>query len=302
MPLHPDAQQFLEQREQLGARDVTELSVEDARKQSIQLAKYTPGEAVARVRDLEIAGAYGALALRLYYPRADAANLPIILYFHGGGWVTGNLETGDATCRAWTNAFGCLVVAVNYHHAPESKFPAAAEDCYTATQWVGEHASEIGGDAARLVVAGASAGGNLAAVVAQMARDRNTPRLAFQMLFVPITDANFDTVSYCDNAEGFGLTRAAMRWYWAHYVNGREDTTNSYAAPLRAADLRDLAPAFIAAAEYDPLRDDARAYADALRDAGVPVEYHCYEGMVHAWLGAQALQDAVNAFQRALGR
>jgi acetyl esterase len=301
MPLHPDAQKFLEQRERLGVRDVAELSVDAAREQAIRLAALTPGEAVARVRDLEIPGAYGAIPLRLYYPRQDAAALPILVFFHGGGWVVGTLETGDAVCRAWTNAVPCLVVAVNYHKAPEYKFPAAAEDAYTATQWASEHASEIGGDAARLAVCGQSAGGNLAAVVALMARDRGAPHIAFQIPWVPITDANFETTSYRDNAVGYGLTRAGMIWFWEHYVNGPEDYKNPYAAPLRAQDLSNLPPAFIAAAEYDPLREDARAYADALRAAGVPVEFHCYAGMVHGWLGAQAFADAVNALCRALG-
>jgi acetyl esterase len=301
MPLHPDAQKFLEQRERLGVRDVAELSVDAAREQAIRLAALTPGEAVARVRDVEIPGAYGAIPLRLYYPRQDAAALPILVFFHGGGWVVGTLETGDAVCRAWTNAVPCLVVAVNYHKAPEYKFPAAAEDAYTATQWASEHASEIGGDAARLAVCGQSAGGNLAAVVALMARDRGAPHIAFQIPWVPITDANFETTSYRDNAVGYGLTRAGMIWFWEHYVNGPEDYKNPYAAPLRAQDLSNLPPAFIAAAEYDPLREDARAYADALRAAGVPVEFHCYDGMVHGWLGAQAFADAVNALCRALG-
>lgn len=301
MPLSPDAQKFLAQRERLGARDVSTLSVDAARKQSIHLAALTPGEAVAHVRDLEIPGAYGAIPLRLYYPRLEAPQLPIVMFFHGGGWVVGNLETGDATCRAWTNAMQCLVISVNYHHAPEYKFPTAAQDCYAATQWVSAHASEIGGDAARFAVAGMSSGGNLAAVVALMARDRGAPRIAFQMLWAPITDSNFDTRSYQANAQGYGLTRDAMRWFWAHYANAPEDYTNPYAAPLRARDLRNLPPAFIVAAEYDPLHDDAQAYADALRAAGVPVEFHCYEGMIHGWLGAQALADAVVALRRAFG-
>lgn len=300
MPLHPDAQKFLEQRAELGQRDVVELSVQDARQQSLRFTAMTSGEPVARTRDLEIAGPYGAIAMRLYYPRADAHDLPIVVYFHGGGWVLGALESGDETCRAWTNAAQCLVVAVNYHKAPEHKFPTAAEDAYAATKWVGEHASEIGGDAARLAVFGTSAGGNLAAVVALMARDRGGPRIAFQIPWVPITDSNFDTASYHENAEGYGLTRAAMMWFWRHYANNADDYLNPYAAPLRAPDLSNLAPAFIVAAEYDPLRDDARTYAEKLRADGTPVEYHCYNGMIHSWLGTEAFDDAVNALKRAL--
>lgn len=301
MPLHPDAQKFLDQRAQLGARDVVELSVADARKQSLHLAALTPGEHVARVRDLEIPGPYGAIQLRLYSPQTDAANLPIVVFFHGGGWVVGALETGDAVCRAWTNAAQCLVVAVNYHKAPEYKFPAAAEDAYAATKWVSAHASEIGGDAARLAVFGQSAGGNLAAVVSLMARDRSGPRIAFQIPWVPITDANFETASYRENATGYGLTRAGMLWFWNHYVNSAQDFNNPYAAPLRANDLSNLPPAFIVAAQYDPLREDAIAYANALRAAGNQVELRVYDGMIHAYLGAQAFHDAVNALRRTLG-
>lgn len=300
MPLHPDAQKFLDERERLGVRDVAELSVADARKQSLAFATVS-NEPVARIVEKEIPGPYGATTLRLYYPRVDAVNLPVLVFFHGGGWVIGSLETGDATCRAWANAVPCLVVAVNYHKAPEHKFPAAAEDSYAATKWVSEHASEIGGDAARLAVFGMSAGGNLAAVVSLMARDRGGPRIAFQIPWVPITDANFETASYRENAKGMGLTRAGMRWFWNHYINSPEDFNNPYVAPLRANDLSNLPRAFIVAAEYDPLRDDARAYSDALRTAGTPVEYHCYDGMIHAWLGAQAFDDSVSALRRGLG-
>lgn len=300
MPLSPDAQKFLDQRAQLGARDVVELSVHDARQQSLRLAALMPGEHVARVRDLEIPGPYGAIQLRLYSPQTDAVDLPIVVFFHGGGWVVGALETGDAVCRAWTNAAQCLVVAVNYHKAPEYKFPAAAEDAYAATKWVSAHASEIGGDAARLAVFGQSAGGNLAAVVSLMARDRSGPRIAFQIPWVPITDANFETASYLENATGYGLTRAGMLWFWQHYINGPDDYANPYAAPLRAKDLSNLPPAFIVAAQYDPLREDAIAYANALRAAGNPVELRVYDGMIHSYLGVQAFDDAVNALRRAL--
>jgi acetyl esterase len=300
MSLHPDAQKFLEQRERLGSRDVAELSVEEARKQSLYFAALTPGEAVARVADMEIPGAYGAIPLRLYYPHQDATRLPMLLFFHGGGWVVGALETGDTVSRAWTNAVPCLVVAVNYHKAPEYKFPAAVEDAYAATKWVSEHASEIGGDAARLAVCGQSAGGNLAAVVALMARDRGAPHIAFQIPWVPVTDANFETTSYRENATGYGLTRAGMMWFWQHYVNDPADYKNPYAAPLRAKDLSNLPPAFIVAAEYDPLRDDAIAYANALRAAGNRVELRVYDGMIHAWLGAQAFDDAAQVLRRAL--
>ncbi len=300
MPLHPEAQAYLDARDAAGSRPVDELSVEQAREQSMRLAKLTAGEEVARVQDMEIPGPSGPIPLRLYYPNLDK-NLPILVFFHGGGWVTGNLDTADATCRAWANAMECLIVSVNYRHAPEHKFPAAAEDAYAATRWVSEHAQEIGSDASRLVVGGQSAGGNLAAVVALMARDRGTPRIVLQMPWVPITDYNFETSSYRENAEGYGLTRKGMIWYWNQYLNAPEDGFHLYASPLRAHDFSNLPPAFIVTAQYDPLRDDAIAYAEKLRDAGCAVELQCYEGMIHGYQGTQALRDAVNALHRTLG-
>lgn len=300
MPLHPDVQAFFDQRAALGARNPEELRVEDARAQSIRLNANLPKEDVARVRDIEIVGLYGAIPARLYYPNANKI-LPIVVYFHGGGWVMGNLETADAGCRGLANATQMLVVSVNYRHAPEHKFPAAAEDAYAATRWVSEHASEIGGDGSRLAVAGASAGGGLAAVTALMARDRRTPHIAFQLLTVPVLDFNFETRSYHENAEGYGLTRAGMQWFWNHYLRDPADGANPYASPLRAQDFSNLPPALIQAAQYDPLCDEDAAYAEKLRAAGVPVEFRCYDGMVHGFLGAQAFQDQANAIRRALG-
>ncbi len=300
MPLHPDAQKFFAERAALGARNPEDMSVEDARAQSIRLNANLPRPDVARVREIEIAGEYGAIPARLYYPK-EIQNLPMIVFFHGGGWVLGNLETVDGTCRAWANATQCLVVSVNYHHAPEYKFPAAARDAYTATRWVSEHASEIGGDATRLAVAGMSAGGGLGATTALMARDLGTPRIAFQLLWVPVLDYFFETHSYLENAEGYGLTRAGMMWFWNHYLNQARDGENPYASPLRAENFSNLPPAFILTAQYDPLRDEGTAYAEKLRAAGVPVEIRLYEGMVHGFLGAQANQDAWRAIRNAFG-
>jgi acetyl esterase len=299
MPLHPDAQAFLDLRASLGTRPVEELSVEEARAQSIRLSATLPRHEVARVREVSIPGNYGEIPARAYYPNGKE-NLPIIVYFHGGGWVVGNLETVDAVCRDLANATQALVVSVNYHHGPEYKFPAAAEDAYAATRWVSEHASEIGGDASRVAVMGNSAGGGLAATTALMARDRGGPGIAFQLLQVPVLDMNFDTASYHENATGYGLTRAGMQWFWNQYMRDPEDGTNPYASPIRAADLANLPPAFIQTAENDPLRDEGAAYARRLSAAGVPVKYVCYEGMVHGFLGARAIMDQVDALKDAL--
>jgi acetyl esterase len=299
MALAPDAQKFLDERAIQGARDAAELSVAEARAQSVRLNANVPREPVARLREVQFAGIYGMIDARLYYPN-DKPHLPVVVFFHGGGFVLGNLETTDATARQWANASKCLVVSVNYHHAPEYKFPAACEDAYAATRWVSEHASEIGADASRLAVAGTSAGGGLAATTALIARDRHAPPIAFQLLWVPVLDYNFETRSYHENAEGFGLTRASMRWFWQHYLNDPREGANPYASPLRAENLNNLPPAFILAAEYDPLRDEALAYADKLRAAGVNVHAQLYRGMVHGYLGAQAFADAMHALRAAL--
>lgn len=300
MALHPDAEAFFAAREAAGALPVEDMTVPDARAQSIRLAAGLARQDVARVRDMEIPGAHGEIGLRLYYP-SKANPLPVVVFFHGGGWVLGNLETADAVCREWANGSQCLVVSVNYHHAPEYKFPAAADDAYTATSWVSEHAADIGADPARLAVAGMSAGGGLAATSALMARERGAPQIAFQLLWVPVLNYSFETRSYHDNAEGYGLTRAGMRYFWGHYLQRPEDGANPYASPLRAHDFAKLPPALVLGAEFDPLLDEGRAYADKLRAAGVAVEYHCYQGMVHGFLGAQATRDAVMALRRALG-
>lgn len=300
MSLHPDAQAFLDLRASQGSRNVEDLTVEQARAQSERLNALVIREAVARVRDLEIPGPNGPISTRLYYP-SDAPNLPIIVFFHGGGFVVGSLETTDAVCRQWANASQCLLVSVNYRHAPEHKFPAAVEDAYAATKWGSEHAAEIGGDASRLAVAGVSAGGNLAAVVALMARDRGTPRISFQALCVPVLDFNFGRASYAENAEGYGLTRKGMQWFWGHYLANEGYGENPYASPLRAKDLSKLPPAYVGTSEYDPLRDEGIAYAEKLKAAGVPVEHQHYAGMIHGFPGAQAFADVMQAIRNALG-
>jgi acetyl esterase len=298
--LHPAAKAFLAQREAMGVRPANELSVEAAREQTIRVAlAMGAGEPVARVEDRRIPGPGGDIPVRLYEP-AGQRPFPVLVFFHGGGWVVGNLETMDLFCRLITNAAGCLVASVNYRHAPEHPFPAAAEDAYAATRWIAGHAAALGGDAARLAVGGTSAGGNLAAVVAQMARDRGTPSLAFQLLMVPVTDCDFATASYRENAEGYGLTADAMRWYWQHYAAREEDRRRPYASPLRAPSLRGLPPAFVATAEYDPLRDEGQAYAARLRADGVPTVQKRYDGMVHGFLGPQANAEIAEALRRAL--
>lgn len=251
-----------------------------------------PGEPepVARVEDRTLQGPAGDLAVRVYTPEGDGP-FPGLVFFHGGGFVLCSLDTHDGTCRSLANAAGCVVVSVDYRLAPEHPYPSAPEDCYAATCHVGRHAADFGIDPARLAVAGDSAGGNLAAVVCQMVRDRGGPPLCFQLLVYPVTNCDFDTASYRENAEGYFLTQGMMRWFWDQYLPHRDEGAQPYASPLRAPDLHDLPPGLCITAEYDPLRDEGEAYAERLRAAGVDVESRRYEGMIHGFFGMGAIVD-----------
>ena len=300
MPLHPTAKAFLQLPFMKLSKPLNTMSVKEAREQFAEQGTFMPpGEPVSKVEDLFIPGPAGNLAARVYTPNGRG-KLPLCVYFHGGGWVIGDLDSQDADCRTIANGAGCIVVSVNYRHAPEHKFPAAAEDAYWATRWVAENGEQLLGDASRLAVCGMSAGGNLAAVTALMARDRGHPRIRYQVLIVPVTNYAFDTPSYEENGEDFVLTRQEMQWFWAHYLANPEDGASPYASPLRAPDLRGLPPAFVMTAEYDPLRDEGRAYADRLKEAGVPVSYQCRKGMVHMFHGPRALRDTARRLRAAL--
>jgi len=249
-----------------------------------------PPPRVADVSDRTIPGPGGDIPIRVYMPDSERP-MPGLVFLHGGGWVVGSLQTHDGLCRALANGGGCTVVSVDYRLSPEHKFPAAIDDAVAATRWVFENVSQLGIDRERIAVGGDSAGGNLAAAVALMLRDAAGPRLAFQLLIYPVTDRNFETPSYIANADGFRLTRSAMQWYWNHYLRSAADADDQRASPLRAASLEGLPPAFVATAEYDPLLDEGRAYADRLRAAGVPVEYREYPGLVHGFAGQGGVVD-----------
>jgi acetyl esterase len=241
------------------------------------------------------------------YTPAGEGPLPVVVYFHGGGWVIGDLEVVDQPCRQLASAAGAIVVSVDYRLAPEHRYPAAFDDSYAATVWVGAHAAEIGGDPARLAVAGDSAGGNLAAAVALAARDRGGPELAAQLLIYPVTDFNFGTASYQDNREGYLLTKGSMQWFWAHYLGAQDLDKDPYACPLRADSLVGLPPAYVATSEYDPLRDEGEAYARRLEEAGVAVTAKRFDGMLHGffWMlaavpsAAGVLDDMVGVLRKA---
>ena len=254
---------------------------------------------VENVEDRSIPGPGGEIPVRIYTP-ASTEPLPALVYFHGGGWVIGDLDTHDSICRTLTNSAQCVVVSVDYRLAPEHTFPAAIDDAYAATAWVADHAEEIGVDKRRIAVGGDSAGGNLAAVVALIARGKNAPRLVYQLLVYPITNYDFETASYRDNAEGYFLTRDAMKWFWAHYIRSEADGLDPRSSPLRADDLVGLPPALVITAEFDPLRDEGEAYAARLRDDGVPVTVTRYDGMIHGfWQMAALLQQSRDAMHQA---
>jgi acetyl esterase len=307
MPVDPEITALLAEAEKIDPRPLETLSVAEARARggSVIVAPALPSEPVADVRELVI-DALPPISARLYRPRTGT--LPLLVYFHGGGWVVGSVTISDPFCRALANASGCAVVSVDYRLAPEHRYPAAAEDAYAATRWSADHASDLGIDASRIAVGGSSAGGNLAAVAALMARERGGPTLAFQLLHVPVTDHDFETASYRANGRGFGLTRGGMRWFWDQYAPDPKLRSEAYASPLRAADLSRLPPAHIVTAECDVLRDEGKAYATRLREAGVATTYVEYPGMVHGFtglavkipMGRTAIDDMGAALRRAL--
>jgi acetyl esterase/lipase len=309
MPLAPAARTLIEQLEAAEGPSLWEMPVEQARELSGVMGALDEPPEVAAVEDRVIPGPAGEIPVRIYTPSSPAPR-PVVAFFHGGGFVICSIDTHDGLARRLANATGAVVVSVEYRLAPECRCPGAADDCYAATKWTHEHASELGGDPARLMVAGDSAGGNLAAVVAQMARERGGPPIRSQVLVYPVIDVACDTPSYTENAEGYFLDAAGMHWFWAHYLGPDGDGTHPYASPIRAGDLSGLPPAIVITAEYDPLRDEGEAYAEALQAAGVPVSTRRYDGMIHGFVSMPMLfpeaDDAmtviVDALQPALSQ
>ena len=306
MPLDPQAKLMIDQMAAMNLPDFSTLTPEEARKQFEAAQLPLPPIEIAGVEDRTLPGPEGEIPVRIYTPEGSAP-FPVLVFFHGGGWVIGDLESHDALARKLALEAGCLVVAIDYRLAPEAKFPAAPEDCYAATCWVTEHAAEIGGDPARIAVGGDSAGGNLSAVVAQMARDRGGPELCFELLVYPVTNHDYSTPSYTENAEGYFLTRASMEWFWNHYLSEASEGQHAYASPLRAHSLAGLPPTLVITAEFDPLRDEGEAYAEKLRQAGVPVSCTRYDGQIHGFFSffqlidssKEAIQEAVTHLKRA---
>jgi acetyl esterase len=294
MPLDPQARLMIERTQALNLPPVGQMTPAEARESVRQRSAALPREDVASVRDHRVPVTGGTILVRVYTPRGSAP-LPALVYFHGGGWVTGDVETHEGICRTLANAAGCVVASVDYRCAPEFAYPTAAEDCFAATRWVVDSARALGVDARRLAVCGDSAGGNLAAAVALMARDRGGPKIALQVLVYPITDCDFERPSYRENAEGYLLTADSMRFYWDQYVPNPADRIQPYVSPIRAASLAGLPAALVITAEYDPLRDEGEAYARKLADAGVPVTQSRYPGMIHAFFRFTNVMDSARA-------
>lgn len=294
MPLDADVAALLAAAAKVGAPALSDGTPEQARR-NYDAAPKPQGDELARVEDRSIPGPAGDIAIRLYASTSDTA-LPVIAFFHGGGWVLSSVDGHDSLARRLAARTGALVVSVEYRLAPEHPFPAPHDDCYAATTWLAEHAAEIGGDPARLAVAGDSAGGNLAAGVALRARDEGLP-LSYQLLIYPCIDDRQTTQSMVDNATGYFLTARDMAWFWDNYVPP-EHRSNPYAVPGRATDLSGLPPTHIQTAEFDPLRDEGEDYGGRLADAGVSATITRYDGAVHGFVsrweqmsGALAVHD-----------
>ncbi len=307
MPLDPQAKVVIDMIEAIGVGQLDADTDPNEIRAMMNAAVLPSGIAIESVTDREIPGPNGPVPVRVYRPAGDTPK-PVVVYYHGGGWVLGSLETHDGTCRRLADGADAVVVSVDYRMGPEDRFPAAVDDSYAALTWVADNAAELGADAGRLAVAGDSAGGNLAAVVSQLARV-DGPAIRFQLLIYPVTDHEFTSVSMEENSEGYYLTRDAMRWFYDHYLNDPIEGDDPRVSPIRNADLAGLPPAFVMTAQYDPLRDQGIAYADAMRAAGNDVAMTLYEGLFHGFIsmfdlidaGKAAFDDAIAAVVAAVG-
>ena len=278
MPLAPEYQAMFAELAKDPGPALQDLSPEEGREMYRLMRAPAPELGRVRTSERAIDGPAGDIRVRIYQPES-LARAPVFVNYHGGGWVIGDLDTADAACRYLAESAGMHVVSVDYRLAPEHPYPAAVDDAYAAALWCHAHATDLGGDG-RLIVGGESAGGNLAAAVSLRARDSGAFAIDAQCLFYPVVDHDMSRTSYAANGEDYLLTTAAMHWFWDHYCPPAQRSEPS-ASPLRAPDLANLPPAVVVTAEFDPLRDEGMAYADALRAAGNDVQARCYEGLVH---------------------
>jgi acetyl esterase len=312
MTLDPASAAFLEGMRAAGGKPLYEQTVDEVRANISGASRMlaTPPATVARVEDQRIAGPGGEFGIRIYTPRADGGPRPIVLQFHGGGWVAGDLDTHDSIARYYAAHADAIVISVDYRRPPEHRFPAAVEDSYAAAEWAVAHAAEIGGDAARLAVAGDSAGGNLATVVCQLAKQRGGPRIVYQALVYPTVDLRDPMITplYESRAQFGGgdyfLSTRDMEWFRSTYLaDVARDMQDFRASPMAAPDLSGLPPALIVTAGCDPLRDEGKAYAGRLTASGVAAEYRCFDGAIHACMSfAGAIPQGLDALSFVAGR
>ncbi|MFN0096016.1 MAG: alpha/beta hydrolase [Dehalococcoidia bacterium] len=298
MPVDSATKLMLEGAAAAGGKPLAESTPTEARALSKAFASMNgPGPAMARVEDHEVPVAGGSITVRVLVPPQRPGGA--LVYYHGGGWVIGSIDDYEVLGRKLAERTSCAVVLVDYRLAPEHRYPAAADDAYSALKWTAANLGSIAGrDGVPLIVAGDSAGGNLAAVVAQQARDRGGPKVDLQVLIYPVTDCDVDTASYTDPENQLLLTKESMVWFWDHYAPDPARRAEPAASPLRAADLAGLPPAVVATAEYDVLRDEGEAYADRLRAAGVPVDFKRHLGQTHGFFQFLALPGSELGFQQ----
>ena len=298
MAIDPQVQALLDAAARSGRKPVNHFPPVEARVQfkEMRRALLPPTPDIGSVHDFSVPGKHGPIPVRHYRPIGKNPNevLPVLIYFHGGGWVVGDLESHDALCRQLSNGAGCAVIAVDYRMGPEHKFPAAVDDAEAVVRHVAEQARSLNIDATRLAVGGDSAGGNLATIVAMLCRDRRGPALKFQLLIYPATDMAMGHPSQYLFAEGYNLTRELMLYFRDHYLNNLAEIKDWRASPLLALDHSRLPAAHIVTAGFDPLRDEGKAYADALTAAGVATTYRCYDGMIHGFITMSGVLDVAN--------
>ena len=301
MTLNPAIESLLALMAQAPAIDFDTATVDAARAIFDNPLAFGEPPTVSSVKDIKITLPGRTLDARLYRPEGAGERPGLIVYFHGGGWVIGTIDTHDGPCRALANSSGAAVLSVAYRLAPEYPYPAPSDDCYAATIWAVANADDLGIDGSKIAVAGDSAGGNLAAAVAIMARDAGGPKIAHQLLIYPVTDVDFERPSYAANGGGdYYLSTAGMKWFWGHYLGGRAPEDAPLAVVLRQPDLSRLPSATVITAEYDPLRDEGDAYAAKLSAAGVPVDGTCAPGMIHGFFNMfQIVPEAAQWFDRA---
>ena len=295
--LDPEARKLLELREELGAPDVADCTVETARTIFSLMPEWLVGPApeVGSVEDRQLEGRDGSFGVRIYTPPEPSDHpRPMLVYLHGGGWVIGSVDTYDGVCRHFCRQGNWLVISVDYRLAPEAPYPTAVEDCWTAVQWVQANASTWGGNPEQIVVGGDSAGGNLAVVVMHRARARGGVRIATQVLIYPATDMTRAHESHQRNGEGYLLTRRSIDWFLGHYLPSGHDLRDPEASPLYATDFHDLPPAVLVTAGFDPLLDEGHAYGEKLKESGVAVSERCWEGMMHGFITSRGLMPQAN--------